>query len=51
MKAPGLWIRSRARRIASAYHVPRRLALVEARLDWVIFMGAQRLQAVKGGAA
>ncbi len=48
MKAPGLWIRSRARCIASAYQVPLRLALVEARLDWVIFMGAKRLQAAKG---
>jgi hypothetical protein len=49
MKAPGLWIRTRARRIAHVYKVPRRLALVEARLDWVVFMGAQRLQLIKAG--
>ena len=47
---PITWIKSRARCIEHFYKVQRRTALVEARIDWALFMGKQRLQIVQGDA-
>lgn len=42
------WIKSRARSIERFYRVSRRRALIEARIDMTLFLGADRLQMVKG---
>jgi hypothetical protein len=44
------WIKSRARCIQRFYKVSRRVALIEARVDMALFLGADRLQMVQGGA-
>lgn len=49
------WIKRRARRIEKFYGAQRRLAIVDAALDWAMFMPmpgrASGLVAIQGGAA
>lgn len=35
----GAWIRRRARRLMRAYNCPRRIAIFDAWVDWIDFMG------------